>query len=72
MSSSYGLQQMLSKVDVSKLDEEDRSELLKLLEEREEYIKYNKIEQFKPYPYQDKFFTASKTTKRRFLCSANR
>ena len=69
---SYSLEQMLGTMDVSVLDEESRKELYELLHSRDEYLKYNKIETFKPYDYQKKFYAASKNAKRRFLCAANR
>lgn len=58
--------------DLSKLDPEEKEELLALLEMREDYKKYNKIESFGPYDFQKKFYSASKNYKRRFLCAANR
>lgn len=54
------------------LDPEEKEELLALLEMREDYDRYNKIENFGPYDFQKKFYAASKTHKRRFLCAANR
>ena len=61
--------------DLSLLDSltyEEKQEILELLMEREEYKKFNKLEDFKPYEFQKKFFNASKDYKARFLCAANR
>lgn len=57
---------------VMQLPLEDQEEILNLLKEKEEYERYNKIEDFKPYPFQLQFFNASSKYKRRFLCAANR
>lgn len=62
----------INNIDFSKLDPEEKEELLTLLEMREDYDRYNKIESFGPYEFQKKFYAASKTHKRRFLCAANR
>ena len=62
----------LTNIDVSKLTLEQKIELLDLLEERERYWKYNKIEKFNPYEFQKKFYKASADYQRRFLCAANR
>jgi len=59
-------------IDLSTIPEELREELLELLELREEYIRYHKLEQFTPYEFQRKFYAAGKMYKRRFLCAANR
>jgi phage terminase large subunit-like protein len=59
-------------LDLSTFSEEDRAELLSLLTEKAEYEKYNNIEFYVPYPFQKKFFDASKKAQRRFLCAANR
>ncbi|WPH64806.1 terminase large subunit [Vibrio phage vB_VpaP_SJSY21] len=57
---------------ISTLSEEERYELMLLLEDREEYMKNNWLEFFQPYKFQEEFYTASKQYKRRFLCAANR
>ncbi len=62
----------IDKIDLSILGEEDKEELLALLEMRDEYTRYNKIEEFEPYEFQQNFYDASKNCKRRFLCAANR
>lgn len=62
----------LNSLDLSTLSVEQKIELLTLLEEREKYKKYHKVEAFEPYPFQKKFYAASKEYKRRFLCAANR
>lgn len=59
-------------IDVSKLSDDEVEELLHLMELDEEYKKYNRILNFNPYPYQQKFFNAGSNYKRRFLCAANR
>lgn len=62
----------ISNMDLSTLTDDQVSRLLQLLRAEKEYLKYNKIEEFKPYDYQQRFFAASKKYKRRFLCAANR
>ena len=59
-------------MDLSMMSPEDRAEMLQLLVEREDYEKYNFSEFYTPYPFQKKFFKASATAQRRFLCAANR
>jgi phage terminase large subunit-like protein len=59
-------------LDMSFMAPDDRQELLKLLMEKDDYVRYNTVEAYKPYPFQKKFFDASKLAKRRFLCAANR
>jgi hypothetical protein len=59
-------------MDLSQLEPEAKRELLHLLEDRQRHIKYNKLEVFKPYPFQERFYEASHTHQRRFLCAANR
>lgn len=59
-------------MNLENIPEEYKAELLELLERREEYKKYNKIEFFKPYDFQLKFYASSAEYKRRFLCAANR
>ncbi len=58
--------------DLSKMTLDEKLELIDLLEKREEYIKYHKVDQFQPYPFQLNFYEAGKHYKRRFLCAANR
>ncbi|MGL4352738.1 MAG: terminase large subunit domain-containing protein [Aeromonas popoffii] len=62
----------LSKMDLSLIPAEYKAELLDLLEKREEYRRYNKLEYFRPYDFQMKFYESSAKYKRRFLCAANR
>ena len=62
----------MSNVDLSRIPEEYKEELLELLGMRDEYLKYHKLERFQPYEFQKKFYAASKMYKRRFLCAANR
>ncbi len=62
----------LKNIDFDSMSLEDREELLYLLEEHDKYVKYNVWEQYEPYEFQKKFFAASKDSKRRFLCAANR
>lgn len=62
----------IDNIDFSLIPDEYKAELLELLEKREEYIRYHKLEDFEPYEFQRKFYKASKTYKRRFLCAANR
>lgn len=62
----------LAELDLSKLSVDQKIELLRLLDERDKFWKYNKVKLFKPYPFQNKFYAASKDYKRRFLCAANR
>lgn len=67
----------LDNIDLSELNWESftvdqKLELINLLEEREIYKKYNKVESFIPYDFQKQFYAASKQYKRRFLCAANR
>ena len=59
-------------MDISSMGPEEKRELLMLLEQKERYLKYNKLEDFYPYPFQESFYNASKTHQRRFLCAANR
>lgn len=54
------------------LTEDERYELMLLLEERDKYVKYNWLEFFEPYQFQKEFYNASTDYKRRFLCAANR
>ncbi|MGL5014212.1 MAG: terminase large subunit domain-containing protein [Bacteroidales bacterium] len=62
----------LSTIDFSLIPDDYKHELIELLEKREEYIKYNKLEGFDPYKFQRDFYKASASYKRRFLCAANR
>lgn len=62
----------LSTIDFSLIPSDYLQELIELLEKREEYIKYNKLESFDPYKFQKDFYGASSKYKRRFLCAANR
>jgi phage terminase large subunit-like protein len=59
-------------MNLSNMKSTDKEELLGLLRMREEYIKYNQWELFKPYDFQKTFYAASKHSQRRFLCAANR
>ncbi len=59
-------------MDFSHLTDEELEELLYLLEQDEKFKRYHKADDFSPYPYQQKFFSASKKHKRRFLMAANR
>lgn len=62
----------LSNIDIDKLPPQLKWEIIDLLEARDEYVKYNKVSEFKPYQFQQDFYNASKNFKRRFLCAANR
>lgn len=62
----------LTKIDLSLIPAEYKAELLALLEKREVYRKYNKLEYFNPYEFQKQFYGASGKFQRRFLCAANR
>lgn len=53
------------------LEEERYDELEQLLQESKEYIKYNKLYFFKPYPYQVRFMKASASYKQRMMRSGN-
>lgn len=66
------LDDLVGSVDLDGLPDEVKLEILELLEERERYVKYHKIEQFKPYKFQLDYYKASADYKRRFLCAANR
>lgn len=62
----------LDEIDFNALPEHIKWEVIDLLEERERVIKYNRIDEFKPYKFQEDFYKASANFKRRFLCAANR
>lgn len=62
----------INKIDFSLIPDDMKMEILELLEKREEWIKYNKLEKFGPYKFQKDFYAASKKYKSRFLCAANR
>lgn len=62
----------LNNIDLSKLTVEEKIELLTILEDREKYWKYNKVQKFNPYEFQKRFYENSANYKRRFLCAANR
>lgn len=62
----------LNNIDLSKLSEEERLELFALLQELEDYKRFNKIEYFTPYQFQLNFYEAGKRRNYRFLCAANR
>lgn len=62
----------LKNIDISSLTEDEMDEFIQLLELKIEYDKYNAIERFTPYDYQQNFFRGGSTHKRRFLCAANR
>lgn len=59
-------------LDLSQLTAEQKLELIDLLSKRAEFLKYNKIQVFSPYPFQEKFYKASANYKSRFLCAGNR
>lgn len=59
-------------MDLTNMSLEERVEILRLLEEKETYLKYNTVENFTPYDFQKDFYKASLKYKRRFLCAANR
>lgn len=63
---------ILEAMSSNTLSVEEKKFILKLLEEREEYRKYNKMFKFNPYPFQSKFFEAGLKHRFRFLCAANR
>ena len=54
------------------MDKEAKAELLRMLQEKEDLRKYNKINYFSAYPFQKQFYNASKDYRFRFLCAANR
>ncbi|MGL5958439.1 MAG: hypothetical protein ACRCZZ_07615, partial [Phocaeicola sp.] len=60
------------KVDWSLVPDDYKEELLQLLADRDELIKYNKLASFEPYKFQEDFYTAGSTHRFRFLCAANR
>ncbi|WP_259543895.1 hypothetical protein, partial [Herbiconiux daphne] len=62
----------IDNIDIDSLPEHIKWEIIDLLEERDKVIKYNRINNFEPYPFQKDFYKASKKFKRRFLCAANR
>ncbi|MGL6100277.1 MAG: terminase large subunit domain-containing protein, partial [Fusobacteriaceae bacterium] len=62
----------LSNIDFSQIPDHLKAEVLDLLEKRGQWIKYNKLEDFYPYKFQQDFYKASKNYKSRFLCAANR
>ncbi|MGL5581046.1 MAG: terminase large subunit domain-containing protein [Cetobacterium sp.] len=53
------------------LEEERYDEIEQLLEESKEYVKYNKLYFFQPYPYQMRFMDASKRANQRMMRSGN-
>ena len=59
-------------MELSKINYNEREELLLLLTQRKKYLRYNQCELFEPYEFQKKFYNASKKHQRRFLCAANR
>lgn len=59
-------------IDLDSLPDHLKWEIIDLLEEREKAIKYNVVDNFSPYDFQEKFYAASSKYKRRFLCAANR
>ena len=59
-------------MDITHLSEDEQEELIQLLQERDTYIKYNRVEQFRPYEFQKKFYKAGTGVKRRMLCAGNR
>lgn len=61
-----------SQIDMSKLSLDQKLDLLELLETRAEHQKYNKVDAFTPYRYQELFFNANATNKTRFLMAGNR
>lgn len=63
---------MSIKIDWSLVPDDYKEELLELLSQREEWIKYNKLDSFKPYEFQKSFYEAGKDYRFRFLCAANR
>lgn len=59
-------------IDFSKIPDHLKAEIVELLVARENWKKYHRLEDFDPYPFQKRFYEASKHYKRRFLCAANR
>lgn len=51
---------------------DEKQVLLGLLQEKEKLHKYNKMNHFKAYEFQKKFYAASAQYRFRFLCAANR
>lgn len=62
----------LRSIDIDSLPYEIKMEIIDLLDKRDKAIKYSKVDQFVPYPFQEKFYAASKDCRFRFLCAANR
>lgn len=62
----------LSEYDLTKLNNNELTILYQAMQELEAYKNYNRLEYFKPYPFQDKFYTSSRDYNFRFLCAANR
>lgn len=63
---------ILSPEELSTLSLEEQKEYLTLLKKVEESRRYNKLNFFKPYPFQMEFYAKGKTEKARALIAANR
>jgi len=57
---------------MAELTIEEKAKLAELLSERDRRVRENRIELFKPYPYQKKFYAAGAKYKHRLLMAANR
>ncbi|WXX18530.1 hypothetical protein TacPo2_75 [Pantoea bacteriophage TacPo2] len=66
------LEDLIRQYDLSTMSPDEKIELLELIQMREEYIRYNALDAFKPYKFQTDFYAAGRMYKRRFLCAANR
>lgn len=62
----------LEGLDLSKLSLEQKIDLIELLQRKSDYQKFNKLETFKPYEFQHKFYQASLHYRTRFLMAGNR
>lgn len=71
MSDKISISQAIEEA-LKKLDKEGKAELLRMLQEKEDLKKYNKLNYFKAYDFQKQFYGASKDFRFRFLCAANR
>lgn len=58
--------------DLTKLPLEEKKKLLALLKEKEERVKYNKLEAFRPYGWQSEFIAASKINRQLLAMTGNR
>lgn len=61
-----------AKVESGELSGEKLKDVLELLQQRENYKRFNKSDYFNPYPYQKKFYELGANNRYRFLCAGNR